>query len=309
MNMKITKFFLLAATAMTFAACSNDNEPATDNGRVAPQVYAGIGAMQSRAAGTSWDAGDEIGISCVIASTTYANGKYVTEKGDGSFTHVDTPDNHGIYFEGTEEVTFTAYYPFTGPEWNEPTIEGVSTAEQADHEKFDFMFATATASRKNPILSFTDDNAFQHKMTRLVINVKTDPNTAFDAKHVFGGQYYLSGIRHIGKFDITNGTAEATGDITTDWKLNAGIKDTDNNVLTYDMILFPQADASLTFKANIAGQTYVSSAIKPALAAGKSYTYTITVKKTALEVSNCTIKDWEAGNGNGDEVDATMPTE
>lgn len=306
--MRTTKFFLLAATAMTFAACSNDNEPTVENSPVAAQVYAGINAVQSRAAGTSWDANDEIGISCKSAGTTYNNVQYVTTAGDGSFTHVNGSAN-GIFFENTDVVTFTAYYPFYGTNAYLPGEDGiitdVTTEEQANQKKFDFLFATATASRTNPTLSFTGDNAFKHKMTRLIINVKADANSGFDAEHVFIGQYSIGGIKHSGTFNTATGEAVATGDATSEWKITGAADDKETNVRTYDMILYPQSEASLTFKVNIAGQEYVAPAITPALAAGTSYTYTITVKKTGLEVSSCTIDKW--GDGGSYDVDATMP--
>ena len=223
--------------------------------------------------------------------------------GDGTFTHAGG-DATGIFFESTDPVTFTAYYPFYGTEGESPaTIKDVTTDNQKKQTKFDFLFATASASRKDPILSFTGENAFKHKMTRLIINIKTDPNSGFYAEHVTIGQYSISGIKHSGTFNTVNGIATATGDASADWNITAEATDNDN-VRTYDMILYPQTDASLTFKANIAGQKYVSPAITPALAAGTSYTYTITVKKTGLEVSTCTIDDWKPGTGG--DIDAGM---
>ena len=71
----------------------------------------------------------------------------------------------------------------------------------------------------------------------------------------------------------------------------------ENNVRTYTLILYPQTLASaLTFKAEIDNQAYTNKEIKPELQAGYSYTYEITVKKTGLTVSGCTIKDWNSGN-------------
>lgn len=60
MNKKNYLFIVLAALA--FTACSNDDEPGVNNGPVAAQVTAGIEGVQTRAAGTSWDKGDQIGI-------------------------------------------------------------------------------------------------------------------------------------------------------------------------------------------------------------------------------------------------------
>ena len=69
------------------------------------------------------------------------------------------------------------------------------------------------------------------------------------------------------------------------------------------MIFYPQTGASLTFRAAIGGQNYTCT-LTPALAAATSYTYNITVKKTELTVSGCTITEW--GNGPSGSCDAEM---
>ena len=66
---------------------------------------------------------------------------------------------------------------------------------------------------------------------------------------------------------------------------------------TFTSILYPQTLASpLVFTATIDNRDYTNGVqIKPELNAGNSYTYTITVKKTGLEISTCTIQDWTNG--------------
>ena len=87
-----------------------------------------------------------------------------------------------------------------------------------------------------------------------------------------------------------------------DWQISATPSDK-NNVRTFDLILFPQTlPEALEFKGVIDGQTFVNgTSIKPDLKAGTSYSYTITLKKTGLVVSSCTINDWTPGTpGSGD---------
>lgn len=60
--MKASKYLFLGMAALAFTACSN--EEVINDGPVAAQVSAGIEGVQTRAAGTSWDSNDEIGISC-----------------------------------------------------------------------------------------------------------------------------------------------------------------------------------------------------------------------------------------------------
>lgn len=299
------KIFFYATAALVLTACSSD-EPAQGDfdGSVAAQVSADIEGVRSRAAGTTWDNGDAIGISTTsTGKTSYANMKYVTT-GDGSFTH-DGGAATGIFFQDTQDVTFSAYYPFTGDEKTAARIiSNVTTENQAKQKQFDFLFASsAKANYAAPQLNFTGDAAFSHKMTRLIVNIKTDANSDFTASDVTSGTYTISGIKHSGTFNTATGEATATGNATDDWAITATAADADG-VRTYSMILYPQNVATLTLKATIADQLYTCD-LTPALASGMSYTYTITVRKTGLTVSNCTINSW--GDGGNNTGDATMP--
>lgn len=308
MKMKTTKCLFLAAAALTLAACSNDDEN-LNGGPVAAQVTAGIGGVQTRASGTVWENGDAIGISTIGSTlTSYANMKYTTS-GNGNFTHAADlgGEDSGMFFQDADEtVTFRAYYPFHGNEYTDAgTISDVTTDDQTMQSTFDFLFATgATASKSQPTVSFNntvkENTSFTHRMSRLVLNITTDANAGFTASDVASGTYSLSGIKHNGTFNTQDGTAVATGDPTSDWQITAANTGTDNEV-TYSMIFYPQENASLTFKATINGQDY-TCVLTPALAAATSYTYNITVKKTDLEVSNCSIIDW--GSGATVDIDA-----
>lgn len=297
------KILFLAATALALTACSDD-EPGINGGEpVAARVTANIDVPQSRAYNQTWESGDAIGISTTsTGKTQYANMKYSTT-GDGNFTHFGG-DATGIFFQNTDEVTFSAYYPFTGNENTAAgTIDNVTTENQANQKQFDFLFASgAKASRANSTLSFTGDAAFEHKMTRLILRLQTDATSGFEATEVTSGTYVVSGLKHSGTFDTSTGEAIATGDATSDWTISAQASDADN-VRTYSMILYPHTGANLTLKATIGGVDYTCD-ITPALEAGKSYTYTITVKKTGLTVSNSFIKPW--GDGIYSSGTATM---
>lgn len=298
------QFYIFAAAALALSSCSSD-EPAGNNGGepVAASVTASIDGVKSRAYDTSWDNGDAIGISTVsTGKTQYANMQYTTS-GNGSFSHAGGIAT-GIFFQDTDEVTFSAYYPFYGTEGTSAgVISDVTTLDQTKQKSFDFLFASgAKASRNASTLSFTGETAFSHKMTRLVIELVTDVNSGFDADEVKGGSYFISGLKHSGTFDTATGVASAAGDAADGWQINAVPAD-DNGSRTYCMILYPQSAGELTLKATVDGEDY-SCKLTPALAAGVSYSYTVTVKKTGLEVSDCTINDWTSG-GN-ENVDAEM---
>ena len=302
---------------MAFAACSNDMEVVND-GPVAAQISAGVSGPSTRAVDATWEA-DEIGVMVTDAPNSdmenlYKNVKYTTKAtttGAANFTA-----DGGIFFQdATETVTFAAYGPYqpTSEAKQLPGTSGVvtlSTDDQSTREKqkaFDFIYASgATASRSNSTVQFQ----FAHKMTRLVIIVKTSAAHGFSDTEVTSGIYTLSGLKYGGTFNVTTGEAQATGTTTDDWSLTSKSLKTpgETTQCTFTSILYPQElNTALTFTATIDGQAYSNNTdINPALAAGTSYEYTITVEKQGLTVSGCTISNWNPGaDGNGT---ATMPT-
>lgn len=300
------------------------------NGPVAAQVTAGVNGPATRAIDNQWEqdaigvrvtgvTGTTTGVTSVMADK-YKNVKYTTTANNAGAATFTAEAGQGIFFQDANEtVTFAAYAPYQESAADAlPGTDGViakNTSSQDTRNKqkaFDFIYASgATASQGSPNVEFKDDNQFKHKMARLIIKVKTSETDGFSASEVAGGTYSLDGLKHDGTFSVTTGEAKVTDEAktVTDWSLSGNsIKavNEENSEVTFTSILFPQAlaeKASYTFKAVIGGQTY-KVAITPALESGKSYTYTITVKKTGLVVSGCTIEGWGkevAGSG-----DATM---
>lgn len=318
----MNKYILFAATALTLAACSNDDESLT-NGPVEARISAGVNTPETRAIDDQWEQ-DAIGVMVTSASSNmadlYKNVKYTTTANTNAAANFTATTGQGIFFQDSEEeVTFAAYGPYveTASTATLPGEDGVisgSTADQSTRDKqkaFDYIHASgATASRSTPAVQFQGEHAFAHKMTRLVIIVKTSTVDGFTADQVTSGTYSLGGLKHDGTFNVTTGTAAANteGQTTSDWSLTDKSLKTEGetNQVTFTSILYPQTTGSaLAFSAVIDGQTYVNRTdINPGLKAGTSYTYTITVKKTGLEVSGCTVSNW--GNGGSHDGNATM---
>lgn len=311
---RIRNYSLLVSAMLTFAFTScNNNEIETIpyEGPVPVQVTAGIDGTMTRASETSWENGDAIGISCSGTNTNYTNMKYVTATGNGTFTHYNDDQEDfttGIFFQGTEKVTFSAYYPFTETEKTKPgtdgNISGNTSAQSTNQNKIDYLYAGGvTATYATPTISFNGDNTkFKHKMTRLKLVLQTSADAGFSVNDVKNGTYKLGGLKHVGTFDVTTGVAEATSTTAvSDWPVSTNCPYTDtNNQRTYTMILYPQTvTGALPFTATIDSQTYRNATdIKFAdnkLLSGTSYTFTITIKKTGVTVSGCEIAAWETG--------------
>lgn len=323
------KFFLFATAALALAACSNDDGNLVGNsGPVEARITAGVSGSTTRAIDNQWEK-DEIGVMVKsVTGTTegitsvmanmYKNVKYSTTASSSAAANFQPAEGNGIFFQDANEtVTFLAYGPYQAstaynalPGINSDGVISASTAVQNDRDKqkaIDYIFATgATASRAKSTVEFKGDNAFKHKMSRLVIMVKPGGDVIMADFAKLGTNFALNGLKHNGTFKVTTGEASATGQVS-DWSLTEkSLLAKSQSAYTFTSILYPQTlGSALTFKATIDGQNYVNKTdINPALAAGMSYTYTITVKKTGLTVSGCTIENW--GNGSTGSGDATM---
>lgn len=315
------KLFMIATTVTLLAACSND-ENEVNNGPVEARITAGIDGPKTRAIDQEWKAGNTIGVMVTSAGSSgmeglYKNVKYNVKNLGTTGSFEPTVTGQGIFFQdGSETVTFAAYSPYQ-PSTNAATlpgtdgiVTGVDTKDQtsqAMQETFDYLFASgATASKSTPTVEFKDSYQFQHKMARLILVLQTSTDDGFTADQVKNGTYKLGGLIHTGTFNVTNGEAKAaTEAAVTDWNItnNYYVDSSPANTRTYTMILYPQTlTDALAFSATIEDQTYTNNTdIYPALLdAGTSYTYTITMKKTGLEVSGCTIAGWNNGaSGSG----------
>lgn len=302
--MKASKYLFLGMAALAFTACSN--EEVINDGPVAAQVSAGIEGVQTRAAGTSWDSNDEIGISCNGGKTQYTNVHYtVSNTSDGSFT-----SSAPIYFQDLEEVTFSAYYPYTA---EGGTISKTIAADdqKADaQKKIDYMFASgAKASKTNPNVKFTNDGAtdacFKHRMSQLSFTFKQGADTDLTAMTDFT----ISGLKMEGTFNTEDGTATATKTAQAE-DLKITETPSASDTYTRSLILFPQevSDGKFNLTLTLGEEIYKTELSIPkdktALTAGNKYTYTITVNKTKIEVGQSTIEGW--GDGGSNSGEATM---
>ena len=306
------RFLAPAALALILTACTNDNE-VTDNGPVAAVINAEISnAVTTRASGTTWAMGDQIGISTEEGTGTYFN-NVCYEWNGSSFT---TPVENAIYFQSPEVVTFYAYCPFTGiPGTAAGVLTGVSTGKEnqtaENRPLIDFLYASgAIASTHNPTVNFTDgnpsgtanpdpalDHSFHHCMSQISLTFEAGEGISFSA--VKPESYTLSELALEGSFDTATGIAKADEDAqTADLTMDLG------GTLTSSVILFPQEVQSIGLTVKFDGNGYNATLEIPedALKAGNNYTWTVRVSVKGLMLENCTIGAWTDGNSGSGSV-------
>lgn len=290
----------LLTLSVALAGCSGDeNLPGgeVNDGRVALQVSSGI---LTRAFDNQWEAGDQIGIFMLgngqnTVADNYGNVPYKVESA-GAGGKAFTPSSEVIYFPTNgDKRDFIAYYPYSADKVTEG-VYNIDLTVQDPQKGIDFMLAGKVTDK-----SCTDANVpfqFAHKLAKIVMDIKPgDGVTADDLKNV---AVSLTGQPTEGTFDVLNGrNVTAT---STDKK--AIILLTNANGTHAEGIVFPSENyngMSFAFTTQAIGSyewpLSKSAAIK--FESGKKYLYTITMNKTAIEVT-ATIKDWEPGN-DGDE--------
>ena len=311
--MKKFRFLYIAAAALLFAACANEEDGIGNNGPVAATVKADI-ANNIKTRGTadnnSWTAGDAIGVH--VTSTGYTTGdnkKYVTTNGDGTFEAAD--NNNTIYFKNNEETTFSAYYPYSESLKNGKMDWNMDEVKANQPCKADVLFASgATASKASPTVNFTDaDHNFKHCMS--LVEFKIKPGQGVKNNNYRFNRLELKGIFRSGQFDTRTGSVETVGD------RGSIRRDFDDvyfeNEESFAYIMLPQNLESnkmdidiylLLYDSEVKYTTSITPTTNGQFEGGKKYTYNITVKNTGITIENANIVPW--GNGDSSDLDAEI---
>jgi len=296
--MKKFRFLYIAAVALLFAACANEEDGIGNNGPVAATVKADIVKNVTRATtGNTWSKNDAIGVYVTSPGYTIGDNVKYTTTGDGNFTS-DNP----IYFaDARETVIFNAYYPYQENMDGNGIVNNWNMAEVKEGEPCpaDFLFATgATATKSSPQVQFTGDNQFKHCMSMIRLTFKA--GKGINANNaILKNQLKLKGIYKTGSINTQTGEVTIYGD--------RGIyeSDVDNKSLkngaTCEFIVFPQPldnnkmDIELEVADNGTINTYttsLTSSTNNEFKGGYLYTYPIRINNTGVVIEKAGITAW-----------------
>ena len=296
--MKKFRFLYIAAAALLFAACANEEDGIGNNGPVAATVQADIVKNITRATtDNTWSNNDAIGVNVTSIGYTIGNNVKYTTTGDGKFTS-DNP----IYFaDARETVNFNAYYPYQENVDGNGIVNNWNMAEVKEGEPCpaDFLFANdATATKSSPQVQFTGDNQFKHCMSMIRLTFKAgDGINPYNA--ILKNQLKLKGIYKTGSINTQTGEVTIYGD--------RGIyeSDVDNKSLkngaTCEFIVFPQPldnnkmDIELEVADNGTINTYttsLTSSTNNEFKGGYLYTYPIRINNTGVVIEKAGITAW-----------------
>ena len=309
--MKKFRFLYIAAAALLFAACANEEDGIGNNGPVAATVQADIVKNITRATtDDTWSKNDAIGVYATSSgNTTGDNKKYVTTNGDGTFEAAD--NNNTIYFKNNEETTFSAYYPYSESLKNGKMDWNMDEVKANQPCKADVLFASgATASKASPTVNFTDaDHNFKHCMS--LVEFKIKPGQGVKYNNYRFNRLELKGIFRSGQFDTRTGAVITIGD------RGSIRRDFDDvyfeNEESFAYIMLPQSLESnkmdidiylLLYDSEVKYTTPITPSTNGQFEGGKKYTYNITVKNTGITIEKANIVPWE--NGDSSDLDADI---
>lgn len=282
------KYIVLAAMALTFAACTQEEDftPQTDGDAV--KINATIGKLQTRVAyeddgATNFINGDEICVQNILRDTK----NVATYTFDGTtWTTTDAL----VWNGGTAESQFQAWYPATASfdKFTLPTdqnsIEELPAA--------DWMTASTSAMVKPD--DKTINLAFEHKLAKVTVQV-----TEFTSQ--FGDDPYL--------------TAATIYSLSDEYvTVNGGIKPVlGGNAATAIVCPGKYAAGTNLMEVTISDdgrQTFLNVPVNAfltdtGLEAGKHYTFSLKVGKDAISITKVNVEPWttkEIDGGMAEEV-------
>lgn len=259
------------------ASCSQDDIPGNPQGEPLPggeyplMLTASVDGIRSRAAGKdAWDDGDEIGV-CI--GTDGAAGSYKLNA-DGTVKEAVTP----VYWQNTASATVKAWWPCEAK-------TNISISNQSNgYAAYDFL--TATAENKNYQTPVTLN--FKHQMAKVKYILQAGTNIT-DAE-LATATVSIYGYTQV---SFLQGVLSGSGDGWIAPSVSASATEG-------EALLVPQNMAGKSFirvKINNTFCYYTPKAEENIgnLAAGKAYTYTITVSAYGIEVKEVTGGTWSDG--------------
>ena len=274
-----TRFFALAALALSLAACTQD-ELAGDK-----RLPEGEYPVVIRATGLSVEAtplaapstraavdGDWQGVTSVALKMGDAVKEYTVTASTDFKSATLSRENDPYYWTSRDPITISAWWPFDNADITQ--MPAVKVAEDqsklADFQNSDFISAeNRKVEFNNPTLEFT------HRTARVTIELK--PGTGFTS--VAGATVILVSL------SADNGNPTA-------------IKTYNASGNTYEALTAPQTVAAGKpfVKVELGGGTfYFRPQNNVVLEAGNRYKYTVKVNATGLTLEGCTIGEWADG--------------
>ena len=306
--MKKNNILAIAAIALTFTACSNDNDITTNNeGKDTPiSLSVGVGELSvvTRAENTATLADGELGLYITKNGEKTLVGKYLCN--NAQFTYNNGWSCGTTYYWAADNATinYFAYFPFLGTEgtaatslpWDTSTQTGVG---DGGYDPLDLLYVNGSAT--NTASDHGIKITLGHVCSKLVVNVSKLGSEIAEGTTI--SSIKIAGLKAKGNFYLLADTYNHIDAGSWDPDVNPAdivMKSTTTNAnmnSTYEAILIPQT-AAFTLTISLSNHSEYQLAVPShAFAAGTCYTLTMQVGQDKVTIGNITQTPWQDVSG------------
>ncbi len=244
--------------------------PVTFNSRFSEDIL-------TRAKGTTWDNGDEIGIFCLKEGTALINGNIVSgysnipyyTNGSGAFY----PSGQTMYYPADgSAVDFISYYPYKSSLTNYEYPIDVTSQE-------DFFYSNNLKSKSSENSGTPRTLYFRRVLSKIVFNITPKGKGSLDNLQVT-----LKDVNTQATFSLVNGTMSVDNSSTKKTILLEA-KGTNTSKVVEGLLLPSQQSNEITVEFKSADNKVYTWKIPHALERGKVYTYNIKLDGLSADVT------------------------
>lgn len=314
------KILILLTITLLLAACSSDSDPAvTNDGRRVPLQVTGYIADTplgiTRAAGSAWEADDQIGVYAVESNTTTpiedgSNVCYSTSSGGETSGTLYLPftTTTPIILPSSGNIDVYGYYPYSAKKKDgttnfDPEHVEIDVSTQTVQKNIDLMttgkVSTSTYGGSTPINSAnsTCQLLFQHRLTKLVFNLDLSEMVSYSTTSLTIGSQKTTATYDIYDNELTyssgvanqavSAVALATANSGYDKTFEAIVlpNETSNNPATDRTVTIVVDGRSYTFTIAASGADSSTKVVTSSFDAGKKYVYNVKVYPFTIEVN------------------------
>ncbi len=268
---------LLAAAAVCFSC--GEPEPTVEGVRFTS------GINETRASGTSWSNGDEIGVFMTQNGTELSSNVnyYNTRSGSAADFTSETP----IFFPNVGNVDFLAYYPYR--EGQEMGNYRVNVSSQSSSSRIDLMTASVADQAKT-----TDavNLQFTHRLSHVSLSITA--GEGLQTADLTNMEVDLLGTKAHANYDITTDVIDFAGADEVPIRMNTASSGTSTSA-----IVIPQALSGAQFAFHtVAFGSFEALIENVNFEPGHSYNFEVTLNvdenygKVAANLTGITINPW-----------------
>ena len=292
---KLNNILAVAAIALTFTACSSDNDIPADNGKEYPiSLSVGISDLSvvTRAENTTtWLNSGELGLYITRNGEKTLQGKYLCNNAQFTYGSNGWSCTNTYYWAADNAtIDYVAYYPYQSTVTGNYISWNVTDQRNVNRDLL-YQKASNVTNPTDHTIAIT----LRHVCSKLVVNVSKLGSEIAEGTTI--SSIKIGGLKPKGTFNLTDGTWDSSKETAADIEMAAFFTPNQGMKATCEAILIPQtAPFTLTIRLDDNSE-YQLAVPSHTFAAGTCYTLTIQVGQDKVNLGNITQTPWSEVNG------------